>query len=203
MEYLEHHGILGMKWGVRRYQNKDGTLTEAGKKRYIKSVDDNSYTLTKEGIKARDKAYDKLYGKGANEKTIKELGKWEKSIRNDMYWNKSSKELADLLDSSADNIKKFGREHLDLVNNGELFTERYFDTKMSTIKNQGLNKLAKDILDYRAKAYNTAKSTDKYNLDYLEMVPDPILEVSAKERLKDYNNWLNDPKAWREERYKH
>ena len=28
---LQHHGILGQKWGVRRYQNKDGTLTEEGK----------------------------------------------------------------------------------------------------------------------------------------------------------------------------
>lgn len=31
---LQHHGVKGMKWGVRRYQNKDGSLTDAGKKRY-------------------------------------------------------------------------------------------------------------------------------------------------------------------------
>lgn len=31
--YLCHHGIKGMKWGVRRYQNKDGSYTAAGKKR--------------------------------------------------------------------------------------------------------------------------------------------------------------------------
>ena len=36
---LYHHGILGMKWGIRRYQNKDGTLTEAGKKHYTKLRD--------------------------------------------------------------------------------------------------------------------------------------------------------------------
>lgn len=32
--YLAHHGVKGMKWGVRRYLNEDGSLTKAGKKRY-------------------------------------------------------------------------------------------------------------------------------------------------------------------------
>ena len=57
MEYeLIHTGIKGMKWGVRRYQRKDGSLTPAGKKRYGAVVKDGPY---EEQRKARDKLLNK------------------------------------------------------------------------------------------------------------------------------------------------
>ena len=50
---LMHHGVPGMKWGVRRYQNKDGSLTYAGKKRALKMRD--RYTEFSKDSKFRDK----------------------------------------------------------------------------------------------------------------------------------------------------
>ena len=46
MNELYHYGILSMKWGVRRYQNSDGTLTAKGKKKYSES---NRYTTKNDG----------------------------------------------------------------------------------------------------------------------------------------------------------
>lgn len=38
-DYISHFGVKGMKWGIRRYQNRDGTLTPEGRKRYGRSED--------------------------------------------------------------------------------------------------------------------------------------------------------------------
>lgn len=70
---IQHHGILGQKWGVRRYQNSDGTLTEAGKKRYsFKERLDISNEQTKKENELRKKYLDESsdfekYSKQANE----------------------------------------------------------------------------------------------------------------------------------------
>lgn len=46
-EFLMHHGVKGMHWGIRRYQNSDGTLTDAGRKRYSKKLLKSAMKLNK------------------------------------------------------------------------------------------------------------------------------------------------------------
>jgi len=59
-DYVAHHGILGMKWGVRRYQNKDGSLTPKGKARYKLGKNGELVKLTHKEKKARKKQLETL-----------------------------------------------------------------------------------------------------------------------------------------------
>ncbi len=65
---LYHHGVLGMKWGRRRYQNKDGSLTPAGKKRANKLLKQYSKVTGKKIIIKK-----KTVEGNHEEKTIKDM----------------------------------------------------------------------------------------------------------------------------------
>lgn len=58
---LTHWGIKGMKWGVRRFQNKDGSLTEAGRKRYDDDDNGGSKPKAPERKSARDMSDEELF----------------------------------------------------------------------------------------------------------------------------------------------
>lgn len=49
--YLQHHGVKGQRWGRRRYQNKDGSLTPAGKKR--RAAEEDVSSLSDEELRSR------------------------------------------------------------------------------------------------------------------------------------------------------
>ena len=96
---LYHWGVKGMKWGVRRYQNKDGTLTAAGKKRMYREQFD---------MESKEKKEQRKYTADTN--------RW---VKEDMERSKrlvdSSKQLTnDLKNANEKSIKNSKRKQMDL-----------------------------------------------------------------------------------------
>ena len=148
---LWHWGIKGMKWGVRRYQNKDGTLTTAGKKHYGEDGADGANT----GTEATEYA-PKVSKKKVSDYSDEEL----RAQINRMQMEKQYRDLAGQTNVREDDPNrelKLQRERLQLqrdvkslkkeINGGQTFVK----TVMTNAGQQALTKMATGAMLYAGK----------------------------------------------------
>lgn len=173
---LLHYGVLGMKWGVRRYQNADGSLTAKGRKRY-------SGTKGYENLK-KDIIKDKRRG-SAYIKTEKAY--WDdSSYRKDMKNNKEYKEAANNAISIAKEIKKLDDKYWSKNTTGkeEIRISKELDKKYSELKKE-----ESKILDMEWNNFNKYKDalTDRYVDEYVKDI-----KINDKEVNNMITNLKND-----------
>lgn len=112
---LYHHGILGQRWGIRRFQNPDGTLTERGRQR-----------LQKKDIKWAKRNYNKIYKKASNavRKPMREFERNElqkSGLKGAYARNAYNKKLAEMMSMSVKDLRSPGGQVIQFVaKRGEL-----------------------------------------------------------------------------------
>lgn len=122
-EFLAHHGILGQKWGVRRFQNEDGSLTEAGKKRYSKY-------LYSEMKKNEGKLNRSDYGRYIKDKISGDKRVKDYVSKNAEGYKKLFNEWADLedkIDAKRESDDVYKRAYEKAIKNGGDPKAKYFD----------------------------------------------------------------------------
>ena len=98
--YLVHHGILGQRWGVRRYQNEDGSLTNKGVRRYQR--------LDEKWVKKKsDKVYEKAMKESKPEmkEFINKLSTTHPNSGKRTIYNAYNKKLAEVMRTKTEDIR--------------------------------------------------------------------------------------------------
>lgn len=101
MDFIEHYGIKGQRWGVRRYQNEDGSLTPAGRKRLSKDYKKLSVKVTKDLSKNYEKMNIDSYNEASkymNETGLNKINS-KKYKDQDSYFEAFEKEFNDKMGS--------------------------------------------------------------------------------------------------------
>lgn len=174
--YLQHHGTKGQRWGVRRYQNKDGSLTPAGRKRYDKESEKLKAEAQKlkaekkvlENKKKTQAKFDKLDEKKAKLEAEKKALKAEqkKLKKGEKETEEKPKETVEekrarLLNSSDPNELYKNKDLLSTAEINErlnrIDTERKLATVAASTKTTGMEKVEKAVDTFRRvdKAYST------------------------------------------------
>lgn len=164
---LTHYGVKGMKWGVRRYQNKDGSLTPAGKKR-AKSTGDRGELVRK--LANRTLNADKKLAR-LNDQYDRELQELEKTLKEPNSWfdkdGRMTKEASDYMGRFDRVHNKFSSKSSKLHNerNTEEAEARRSifladDVKSSVVKardiHRDLDKLYDETVGHKSKVYQDA-----------------------------------------------